>query len=621
MSEPKLMLNNITINKNKCKLDVVVVYPNSLPTPKVRVLFTRGEDIRRLPLLVRGTFSKDNNEVVSICSYTYLLDYIFTDKENSEDFFISFEMSFGELCFENTGYFVSDADTKLIDTKYLADERFDGASVFSNDSVEEESENENVYSYILEPKKKRIRIQTDTRGTEKNKCGIIKTIFEKLTTFMILGCAVLLLPYFAFDAFLATVGLVPRRKQPPVEGFVGVFIAQFKANIANFLKCEIKNYEKAVRLISLNDRYYERYYKKLCKKPIIENRISFISGRRDELGGNEKFVYDLIKDRKDIDFQFLLSRELDRFSKNKDKKRFYQLYATSKVVIVDDYYNLLNTVEKREEVKLFQLWHACGAFKTFGFSRLGKSGSPKQTSPSHRMYDYTIVSSEDIVKFYAEGFGISDYKVLPIGIPRTDIFFDEEYAKNVKNEFYSKRPELKDKKIILFAPTFRGDGQKSAFYPLSAFNPEQFIDELGEDYAVIIKLHPFCTERYEISEKYKNNIIDLSDEDELNDLLFVTDLLVTDYSSCIFEASLLDIPMLFLAYDLYQYISERDFYCEFETFVPGKIVFTQEQLTDAIEEKDFESDKIPAFKHKFFADTDGKSSQRVADAIMKAFES
>ena len=109
----------------------------------------------------------------------------------------------------------------------------------------------------------------------------------------------------------------------------------------------------------------------------------------------------------------------------------------------------------------------------------------------------------------------------------------------------------------------------------------------------------------------------MSDDDELNDLLFVTDLLVTDYSSVVFEASLLNIPMMFYAFDLYDYISSRDFYYDFEGFVPGKIVFSQRELVECIEEKDFEAQKVEGFKNKFFDHLDGKSSQRVADLILK----
>ena len=297
--------------------------------------------------------------------------------------------------------------------------------------------------------------------------------------------------------------------------------------------------------------------------------------------------------------------------------KFLKLYATSKVVIVDDYFRLLNLVTKRDDVKLFQLWHACGAFKTFGFTRLGKKGGPKQTDPNHRMYDYAIVSSQEIAKHYAEGFGLSDENVVATGIPRTDIFMDKEYASKIRSSFYERYPQLKNKKIMLFAPTFRGNGQMSAFYPTDAFDIEKAYEGLGGEYAILIKLHPFCEERFEIPEKYSDMIIDMSDEDELNDLLFVTDLLVTDYSSVIFEASLLNIPMMFYAFDLYDYIASRDFYYDFEGFVPGKIVFSENELINAINKKDFESEKVDGFKNKFFDDLDGKSSERVTDLILE----
>ena len=361
------------------------------------------------------------------------------------------------------------------------------------------------------------------------------------------------------------------------------------------------------------------YYKLICRfNPIVQNRITFMSCRREKMGGNPDCVYQLIKDNGDIDFKFLLYSDSKGHRRFGVVRKFLYLYATSRAVVVDDYFRLLNIVDKREGVKLFQLWHACGAFKTFGFSRLGKLGGPKQQDVNHRMYDCAIVSSQEIAKHYAEGFGLSDECVFATGIPRTDIFMDEEYSKGVKEAFFNKYPQLKEKKILLFAPTFRGIGQVSAYYPLDKLNPSELYESLGEEYAVIIKLHPFCKERYQIEEKYKDYIIDLSEESELNDLLFVTDLLITDYSSVIFEASLLNIPMLFYAYDLDEYISGRDFYYEFKTFVPGKIVQTKDELIDSIKTNSFDKEKIDSFKTRFFDSLDGKSSERVANIILKA---
>lgn len=632
MQDFHVILNDVEITLDKLKIDVAVVCGNDGISPKMRINFRRNDEIRRLPLLMRNSFKRSRtNDTVTIFSYVYNISNIFTET-NDDKITAEFEIDFGDNCYENIPFFISEnvslkSIDKNINNKFVGGEIFDGITAYGNAEEESASEEENnvldyTYKFSAQPENKNFIIFAEKNTTKSRRLfKFFSSIAGFITTVLALIGAILLLPFFIIDALFSALNLNKQRKCVETNSFLKLFIVQIKTNIASFIKYALKNNRTAKKIIAFREAMLINYYNRLCKKPVIENRIAFISGRRDELSGNEKFVYDIVKDNKNIDFQFLLSSSLDRSSRNKDKKRFYELYATSKVVIVDDYYNLLNTVTKRDNVTLFQLWHACGAFKTFGFSRLGKPGGPKQTAPDHRMYDYATVSSENIIKFYAEGFGISDKNVLATGVPRTDIFSDEDYAQKVKADFYSRHPKLKDKKIILFAPTFRGNGQNSAYYPIDVFNPNKFFEDTNGEYAILIKLHPFCKEKYVINKKYKDYIIDLSNEDELNDLLFVTDLLITDYSSSVFEASLLNIPMLFFAYDLYQYISERDFYCDFETFVPGKIVFTQEEMTKAIKIEDYESEKIDSFKHKFFKDLDGKSSQRVADAIIKALKS
>ncbi len=358
---------------------------------------------------------------------------------------------------------------------------------------------------------------------------------------------------------------------------------------------------------------YFGIYKKL--HPVKKNRVTFMSGRRTELGGNMEFVWNELKDCDEIELKTLFFAQTSMMKMVKVLAKFLKLYSTSRVVVVDDFFRLLNTFKRQEDTRIIQLWHACGAFKTFGYTRLGKPGGPHQYDKNHRMYDYAIVSSQEIARHYAEGFGISDSAVIATGIPRTDIFFDENYKSSVTKRLYEKYPALRDKKVLLFAPTFRGNGQVTAYYEIDKIDINALKRKLGDDWAIIIKLHPFCRERFSIDSGLSDSVIDLSDEDELNDLLFITDLLVTDYSSCIFEASLLNIPMVFYVFDLEEYIRDRDFYYEFEGFAPGKIVKTQEALFECIEKGDFEQDKISGFKTKFFDSTDGKSSVRVADKI------
>ena len=145
-------------------------------------------------------------------------------------------------------------------------------------------------------------------------------------------------------------------------------------------------------------------------------------------------------------------------------------------------------------------------------------------------------------------------------------------------------------------------------------------EDLQEEYAIIVKHHPFVQNRCPIKKKYRDYIIDLSENSELNDLLFVTDVLVTDYSSVVFEASLLDIPILLYAFDMEEYISTRGFYFEFEEMAPGNILHTYQELADAIGRQDWQKDKLGQFRDYFFDHLDGKSSQRTVELIESCME-
>lgn len=632
MFDCKMIINKMAVDKNKLNISVSISCPFDVDvtSPKAKIVFECGGKTRRLPFLVTNYFrQKQSESCIVVCTYTFLLDHIFYKFESDEEIKARIDFYYGDneitaVPFTVSTNVINENPELEIAEEYIEYECFDGVTVFTNNDGEFERDKEKgkiAYACSFDCENSRMiisRSQADSgNGTFVQKSVVLVPFVRFIFFVFRILLSVVLLPYFVLDGILAGLDIVPRRQTKPIDGLIKNIFVQIKINVSSFIKTSFKRAKFVENIRKPIFAVCRAYYKVLSKKSVVKNRVAFMSGRRDELGGNPEFVYELIKDRDDIDFQFLLFSDPSGHNKLKNVVKFLKLYASSKVVIVDDYFRLLNLVDKRDEVKLFQLWHACGAFKTFGFTRLGKKGGPKQTDPNHRMYDYAIVSSEEIAKHYAEGFGLSDENIVATGIPRTDIFMDEGYASRIKDSFYDKHPQLKKKKIMLFAPTFRGNGQMSAFYPLSAFNPQEVYEELGGEYAIIIKLHPFCQERFEIPQKYSDVIIDLSDDDELNDLLFVTDLLVTDYSSVVFEASLLNIPMMFYAFDLYDYISSRDFYYDFEGFVPGKIVFSQHELIECINSNDFDQSKVEGFKNKFFDHLDGKSSQRVADLIIE----
>lgn len=349
---------------------------------------------------------------------------------------------------------------------------------------------------------------------------------------------------------------------------------------------------------------------------IRKTGVLILSNRRTDLTGNFQYVYEKIKDDPYPIRFWLKDREVVECN------IFAQIdlalkAARSKIIMVDDFFPTLSMIKLSRKTKVLQLWHACGSFKTFGFSRLGKKGGPNQRDESHRIYDGVFVSSSDICKNYSEGFGVRPDKVFPYGIPRTDDFFDLSCREKMRDKVYSAYPMLKGKKVILFAPTFRGNGKQSAYYEKTAFLPNEFIEALPEEYILLIKHHPFVSLKYEIKDKNRNRIFDFSAESEINDLLFITDVLITDYSSVIYEASILNIPMLFYAYDQEAYLATRDFYPGFTDFVPGKIVRKQTELTEAILHRDFQQEKVEPFCMENFDNRDGKASERIADYIRK----
>lgn len=584
--EPALKIQELSIGYDKLtiSLKLKIDLDIRVRSPKVTAIFSNGVEERRLPVLIESVrTTEDMRTCVIYAKYTYYLSKIFIPWNPNDLINVRFALSYGRSYYEEIPF------------TYSRDIPFE-SELFTIEP------NSQKGSFTIKRK--------DYVEFEEESCTIgqvVTSIFTKLYSAILFILALLLIPLFTLDAILSKIGISSGSKQNRLTG-IGWYLSHIRWRFCSF-------YKKDLSVRSFKLWYLTKNYQYYCKKPICENRVTFLSSRRSDMTGNLAFVYEAIKNRQDIDIQVLLDPSNLYTMSLKNIRKLSRLCATSKVLLIDDFFPTLNRYQLREETKLIQLWHACGAFKTFGFSRLGKRGGPAQKSLYHRNYDYAIVSSKEIAKFYAEGFGIDEAKVIPTGIPRTDIFFDINYKDKVVEEFYKQYPLLKQKKILLFAPTFRGNGKESAYYPSNRFQAEMIYKALGEEYAILIKHHPFVENIEEVSKEYQDYIINMSDQSELNDLLFVTDVVVTDYSSLIFEASLLDIPMVFYAYDLNRYIATRDFYYEYELFVPGRIVQSQSSLVQVIRQKDFEQEKIPAFKKQFFDDLDGHSTSRVVKLI------
>lgn len=345
------------------------------------------------------------------------------------------------------------------------------------------------------------------------------------------------------------------------------------------------------------------------------NTVLFTSDSRADISGNFEYVYnEMLRQNLDEKYKIhcLFKSNISARRNFIDKFKFPYLLGKADYIFVDDFHPLLYTVNFRKSQEIIQVWHAVGAFKTVGYSRAGKKGGPFFNSVNHRNYTKAFVSSETDIPFYGEAFGIKEQNIIPTGVPRTDTLFDKNYEQQIVTEMEEVLPIIKGKKVVLFAPTFRGNGHHTAHYPFFKIDFARFARYCRENNAVVLfKMHPFVKNRLRIPREYEQYFVDVSDMREVNDILFITDILISDYSSLVYEFAVFKRPMLFYAFDLEDYITSRDFYEPYETFVPGKIVQSFDNLITSLDNEDYELEKVEPFLDKHFKYQDGRSSERL----------
>lgn len=372
----------------------------------------------------------------------------------------------------------------------------------------------------------------------------------------------------------------------------------------------MKNLKSAVYPVLQRARYanFISLFEKAKSQPMQDNKILMFATSKGRLGGNLLAIKKYIeKNNLPLDITAITSEN------RPDDKALAALMAESKFIIVDDYEPLVYVLKLRDGQHLIQVWHAMGAFKRFGYGRQ----SAEKNSLTHKNYTEAICSSEEVAPIYAEAFGISQDKIIPVGSPRTDLFFDKAYVASAKERLYEKEPRLRGKKICLFAPTFRGDNVNDAAYPAQFFNAEKFAQTLGEDWAVIIKMHPFVKEKVEIPQSVADRVFDFGDEREINDILFITDVLVTDYSSVIFENAIIGNAAVMYASDLAEYDNGRGFYYDYSAYACGDVISSFDALAPAVLSATADNPKMAEFKKRFVSLCDGKSSERFVEEVLK----
>ncbi len=289
-------------------------------------------------------------------------------------------------------------------------------------------------------------------------------------------------------------------------------------------------------------------------KPESTDKILFLSENDDEPRGNLKALYDYFIENN-------LGKTKGMFY-NKFKKKSIPVLvksvvsiALSDVIVVDNYVPLINTLNISKDQRIVQLWHAGVGFKSVGYARFGETGSPHPFKSSHRKYTTAIVDDERLIDIYKEVFATSGEIFKAYGMPRLDGYLSKDKISTTTEKLFNDNELLRNKKVILFSPTYRGIGASKASYDYNKLDFTEIYKFCKENnFVFLIKMHPFIKEKYEIPTEYKMVIFDYYDYD-INELIYIADIMITDYSSCAYEFSFFNRPLIFFRYDkeLYEY--------------------------------------------------------------------
>lgn len=250
------------------------------------------------------------------------------------------------------------------------------------------------------------------------------------------------------------------------------------------------------------------------------------------------------------------------------------------------------------------------------FGQRGTNLSLPEDRATHAQYNLVCVSGENLRSIYADAFDVNYNKVKALGCPRTDDYFNKHLITKTKRKIYFRHPSLIGKSVLVYAPTFRDVGCDR-----SEFHPELDFDRLSKDLlpnqVLLICPHPVMKNDI-LPKKYKN--IRVMRDFSTNDYMLISDMLITDYSSVIFEYALLRKPIAFFCYDLPTY--DRGFYLNYPEDLPGDVYTNQEELTDYLThpEKHILTNKMNSFVDKYMSACDGHSCERIANLINSYME-
>ena len=400
-----------------------------------------------------------------------------------------------------------------------------------------------------------------------------------------------------------------------------------KKKLRRILKIK-SNYNKIKKIRNRTKLYLALYNKIYNKKPINENKIMFESFRGDFYTDSPKYIYEYLYNNYNNDYEFVWvindlntpipgnPKKVKRFSLN-----YYKELATSKYWVING--RQPGRFVKRKEQKLISTWHGT-PLKKLGLDIENVYTEDPKIKKSYvkvaKEWDYLISPNEYTKNILKSAFAYEG-EILETGYPRNDILYNADDSKI--SEIKEKLNIPTDKKIILYAPTWRDD----EFYEVGKvkfqlkLELDKMKESLSDDYILLLRTHYFIADNIDLTD-CEDFAFYVSKYDDIAELYLISDILITDYSSVFFDYANLKRPIIFYTYDLEKYENVlRGFYIDIHSEVPGPLVYTTEEVIDKIKDinllKEEYKEKYEQFYNRFCSIEDGNASKRIVESVWK----
>ena len=363
--------------------------------------------------------------------------------------------------------------------------------------------------------------------------------------------------------------------------------------------------------------------------PINNNKVVFACFEGDGgYGCNPKYIAEeLIRREKDVKIIWLTHNPEQEFPPQikavKDTSLNTAYHLSTGKVWIDNYRKPYGTLKRKGQLYI-QTWHASIGFKAVGLYRGDKFPKIARlvSEWDSNLIDYIISNSDYCDRIYPKKL-LFNGPTLRVGSPRVDILINKTYEDSLKER--NKLGVNEDDFVVLYAPTFRGGNQKnkkSVFAEDMTIDFEQLSEAIKQRFnrncVILLRLHPQLAAKILEINPDSTETIDVSKLPDISEIMVACDMLITDYSSCAFDAAYANIPVILYADDIQEYISGR-----------GELMWTKEEIPfDVAENNDELKELIVAFDETKYIENvekflqrervveDGNASRRVVDMVM-----